>query len=59
MTIYRKNCYFVDRFHGFALHGDWGAVCREAHTNFADESPCLEADNVRNEVVKFTDHWRC
>jgi hypothetical protein len=34
-----------------ALRGDWCAACREAHTNFADESACLTADNVRNEVV--------
>jgi hypothetical protein len=27
------------------------AACCEAHTNFADESACLKADNVRNEVV--------
>jgi hypothetical protein len=38
-------------FHSSALQGDRGAACREAHTNFADESACLTADNVRNEVV--------
>jgi hypothetical protein len=27
------------------------AACCEAHTNFADESACLTADNVRNEVA--------
>jgi hypothetical protein len=30
---------------------DRGAACREAHTNFADESLCLSADNIRHEVV--------
>jgi hypothetical protein len=25
--------------------------CREAHTNFADESACVTGDSVRNEVV--------
>jgi hypothetical protein len=54
--IYRENFYFVDRFHGSALHGDRCSACCEAHTNFADESTCLTADNVWNEVVKFTDH---
>jgi hypothetical protein len=28
-----------------------GAACREAHTNFADESAYLTTDNIRNEVV--------
>jgi hypothetical protein len=32
-------------------HGDWHAACREVHMNFADESACLTADNVWNEVV--------
>jgi hypothetical protein len=35
----------------FALHGGRYAACCEAHTNFADESASLKADNVRNEVV--------
>jgi hypothetical protein len=49
--LYREDFYFVDRFHGSALHGDRGAASREEHTNFADESACLTTDNVRNEVV--------
>jgi hypothetical protein len=49
--FYRKDFYFVYRFHGSALHGGRCAVCYEAHTNFADESVCLTADNVRNEAV--------
>jgi hypothetical protein len=49
--IYRKDFYFVQRLHGSALHSDRGAACREVHTNFADESACLMAYNVRNEVV--------
>jgi hypothetical protein len=36
---------------GSAFHGDRGAACRKAHTNFADKSACLTADNFRNEVV--------
>jgi hypothetical protein len=48
---YREDFYFVDWFHGSALHGDRSAACCEAHTNFPDESACLTADNVRNEVV--------
>jgi hypothetical protein len=31
--MYKEDFYFVGRF-----DGDRGAVCREAHTNFADES---------------------
>jgi hypothetical protein len=45
--MYRKVFYSVVWFHGSALHGD---RC-ETHTNFADESAFLTADNVRNEVV--------
>jgi hypothetical protein len=50
--MYREDFYFVDRFHGSALHGDRCTAGCEAHTNFRDESGCLTADNVRNEVVK-------
>jgi hypothetical protein len=39
------------RVHGFALHGDRCTAGREAHANFADESACLMADNIRNAVV--------
>jgi hypothetical protein len=35
------------RVHGSALHGEPCAACCEAHTNFADESAYLTADNVR------------
>jgi hypothetical protein len=48
---YREDFYFVDWFHGYALHGDKCAACHEAHTNFADESACLTTDSIRNEVV--------
>jgi hypothetical protein len=41
----------VDRFHGSAHHDDRCTAGCEAHTNSADESACLTADNVRNEVV--------
>jgi hypothetical protein len=41
---------FVDRFAALRFTATGGAVCREAHTNFADESARLVADNVRNEV---------
>jgi hypothetical protein len=46
-----EDFYFVDLFHGSALHGDRLTAGCEAHTNFADESICLLADNVHNEVV--------
>jgi hypothetical protein len=49
IEIYGEHFYFVDRFYGSALHGDRGR--RSLHTNFADESECLTADSVRNEVV--------
>jgi hypothetical protein len=47
---YKENVYFVDRFHGFALHGDRYTAGCEEHTNFADESACLAAYNILNEV---------
>jgi hypothetical protein len=34
------------------LHGDLGTDCHKVHTIFADESACLTADNVQNEVVR-------
>jgi hypothetical protein len=37
--------------YGSALHGDRCIAGCEADTNFADESICMLADNVRNEVV--------
>jgi hypothetical protein len=40
---------FVDRFHGSALRGERSVACREAQTNFADESASLMVDNVWNE----------
>jgi hypothetical protein len=49
--IYREDFYFVGRFHGSALHADRCAAGCEPHTNFADESACLTADNVQNEVL--------
>jgi hypothetical protein len=33
------------------VHGGRCAACSEAHTNFADESPCLTAEDIRNEVL--------
>jgi hypothetical protein len=50
-TIYREDFCFVDRFYGSALHDGRCAACREAHTNFADESAYLTAGNFRNEMV--------
>jgi hypothetical protein len=44
----------VDRFHGSTLHGDRCTAGCEAHTNYADESVCLMADNVWNERKLFT-----
>jgi hypothetical protein len=43
----------VDQVHDSALHGGRCAACCEAHTNFADQSACLTADNVRNEVRSY------
>jgi hypothetical protein len=42
---YREDFYFVDRFHGSALHGERGATCREAHMKFAYGSACLMAES--------------
>lgn len=60
--MYREDSYFVDRFHGFALHGDRCTTGYVARTNFAYESACLMADNVQNEekfLTLFIDHRRC
>jgi hypothetical protein len=34
--------------HDSALHGEWSTAGCKAHTNFADESVCLMANNVWN-----------
>jgi hypothetical protein len=60
--IHREDFYFVNPFHGCALHGDQCAAYCDAHTNFAYESACLTGDDVRNEwkfLPLFTDHRRC
>jgi hypothetical protein len=62
MTKYREDFYFVDRFHGSALHGGPCNACCEAHMNFADESAYMTADKIRNEgrfLTLFIDHRRC
>jgi hypothetical protein len=51
LLLYREYFYFVDRFHGSAHHDDRCTAGCEARTNFTDESACLTADNVRNEIV--------
>jgi hypothetical protein len=49
--LYRDNFTLLQWFHGSTLHGDRCAAFHNVHTNFADESACLKANNVRNEVV--------
>jgi hypothetical protein len=49
--LYREDFYFVDRFHGYALHSDQYTAGREAHTDFADESVHLTTNNIWNEIV--------
>jgi hypothetical protein len=51
LTLYREDFYFVDRFHGSALHGNQDATCCESHANFVDELAWLTHDNAQNEVV--------
>jgi hypothetical protein len=46
-----EDFHFVDQFHDSALHSDWCIAGCKAHNNFADESACLMADNIWNEVV--------
>jgi hypothetical protein len=46
-----EDFYFVDLFHGYALHGDRCTAGCEEHTKFADKSICLLTDNMRDEVV--------
>jgi hypothetical protein len=48
--FYREDFYFVEGSHGYAVHGDRCIAGCKAHTNFVNESACLMADNVRNEV---------
>jgi hypothetical protein len=47
----QREFLLVDWFHSSGPHSDRGAACCEAHTNFANESACLAADGLRNEVV--------
>jgi hypothetical protein len=42
---YREDFYFVDRFHGSALHGDRCIADCEEHTSFVDQSPSLYIKN--------------
>jgi hypothetical protein len=35
---YREDFYFVDQFHGSALHDGECTACCKAHMEFADES---------------------
>jgi hypothetical protein len=51
IIYYKEYLYCVDRAHGSALCGGRCSAWHEAHANFADESACLTAYNVRNEVV--------
>jgi hypothetical protein len=44
-----EDFFFVDRFHGSALHNCPCATFCQAQKNFAYESACLTADNFRNE----------
>jgi hypothetical protein len=52
---YREDFYFVEQFHGSALHSDPGPACCKVHTNCADESAYLMANKIQNEL-QFTDH---
>jgi hypothetical protein len=46
LSLYRDDFYFVDW-----VHSDLCTAGCEVHTNFANKSACLTADNVQNEVV--------
>jgi hypothetical protein len=50
-TLYREDLYFVDQIHGSVLHSDQCTAGCMVHMNFTNESACLMADNIRNEVV--------
>jgi hypothetical protein len=49
--LYGEDFYFVDQFHGSALHSNQCTTGCEAHMNSANESACLISDNVQNVVV--------
>jgi hypothetical protein len=55
--IYREGFYFVGRYHGSVVHGDWCTAGFEVHLNFADESACLITFRIK--WSQFTDHRRC
>jgi hypothetical protein len=62
ITIIQGGSYLCWSVHDLALHDDLCTACCEEHTNFANGSACLIADNVRNEgkfLPSFTDHRRC
>jgi hypothetical protein len=44
--LYREDFYFVDYFSSSALHGDRRAAGCESHTNSANQSACLVANNI-------------
>jgi hypothetical protein len=48
LVIYREVLTFVDRFTALRFTATGAPT---AYTNFDDESICLFADNVRNELV--------
>jgi hypothetical protein len=48
---YREDFYFVDWFNGSVRHGEQCTAGCEAHMNFVNESACLMANNVQNEIV--------
>jgi hypothetical protein len=48
--FYREDFYFVEGSYCSAVHGDWCTVGCKTRMNFANESACLMADNIRSEV---------
>jgi hypothetical protein len=54
LLILQGDFNFVDWFHSCVFHGFRCAVGCEEDRNLTDESVCMTADNVRNEVVTDT-----
>jgi hypothetical protein len=46
IPAYTGSSYLASPVHGVTLHGNRCTAICEAHTNFADESVCLIANNV-------------
>jgi hypothetical protein len=52
MLRIQRGSYLCWLVHGSALHSNWCTISCKADTDFADESMCLLADNIKTEVLR-------